>query len=98
MLRREEELLSKEEERLQQEKVNHLRALKRIHDEECSRFQQQPTLHRRYVLVQLLGRGGFSEVHKAYDLQALKFVAIKVQCRMISSYTTAAAVVCVFAV
>eukprot|EP00878_Enallax_costatus_P030604 GHUV01033352.1.p1 GENE.GHUV01033352.1~~GHUV01033352.1.p1 ORF type:complete len:211 (-),score=6.23 GHUV01033352.1:453-1085(-) len=78
VLRREEELLSRDEDRLQHEKLKHLRALKRLRDEECSRFQQQPTLHRRYVLVQLLGRGGFSEVHKAYDLQTLKFVAIKI--------------------
>lgn len=30
------------------------------------------------MLAALLGRGGFSEVHKAYDTQSLKFVAVKV--------------------
>lgn len=35
-------------------------------------------LNQRYVLLALLGRGGFSEVHKAYDLASLKFVAVKV--------------------
>jgi hypothetical protein len=54
------------------------RLLKRLRDEEGSRFQGQPLLHQRYVLLALLGRGGFSEVHKAYDLVGLKFVAVKV--------------------
>jgi hypothetical protein len=54
------------------------RLLKRLRDEEGSRFQGQPLLHQRYVLLALLGRGGFSEVHKAYDLASLKFVAVKV--------------------
>jgi hypothetical protein len=54
------------------------RSLKRVRDEDGSRFNGQPTLHSRYVLLQLLGRGGFSEVHKAYDLDTLTFVAVKV--------------------
>jgi tousled-like kinase len=54
------------------------RLLKRLRDEEGSRFQGQPLLHQRYVLLALLGRGGFSEVHKAYDIASLKFVAVKV--------------------
>lgn len=54
------------------------RLLKRLRDEEGSRFQGQPLLHQRYLLLALLGRGGFSEVHKAYDLASLKFVAVKV--------------------
>ncbi|WIA41189.1 hypothetical protein OEZ86_004804 [Tetradesmus obliquus] len=78
VLRREEELLSKEEERLGMDKMRHLRQLKRLRDEEGSRFQGQPLLNRRYVLAALLGRGGFSEVHKAYDTQSLKFVAVKI--------------------
>lgn len=49
-----------------------------MRDEDASRFNGQPTLHRRYVLLQLLGRGGFSEVHKAYDVNSLDFVAVKV--------------------
>jgi hypothetical protein len=54
------------------------RCLKRLRDEESSRFSGQPMLHQRYVLLQLLGRGGFSEVHKAFDLVDLRFVAVKV--------------------
>lgn len=49
-----------------------------MRDEDSSRFSGQLTLNGRYVLLQLLGRGGFSEVHKAYDLDTLAFVAVKV--------------------
>ena len=33
----------------------------------------------RYLLLSMLGKGGFSEVWKAYDLVELKEVAVKVQ-------------------
>jgi len=55
-----------------------VRSLKRVRNEDTSRFSGQLTLNGRYVLLQLLGRGGFSEVHKAYDLDTLAFVAVKV--------------------
>lgn len=57
------------------------RALKRLRDEEDSRFASPALLNERYVLSGLLGRGGFSEVHRAYDLAALTFVAVKVRGR-----------------
>lgn len=39
--------------------------LKRVRDEDGSRFTgHHPLLHTRYVLMGLLGKGGFSEVHK----------------------------------
>ncbi|KAI8467739.1 MAG: kinase-like domain-containing protein [Monoraphidium minutum] len=78
-LKREEEALSREEERLALDRIRHIRLLKRVRDEEGSRFSgHQPLLHGRYVLMGLLGKGGFSEVHKAFDLSGLATVAVKV--------------------
>lgn len=33
------------------------------------RFKDHPTLNERYLLLHLLGRGGFSEVYKVPSLQ-----------------------------
>jgi len=38
------------------------RELKRLKDEESSRFKDNPVLAERYLLLRLLGKGGFSEV------------------------------------
>jgi len=35
-------------------------------------------LNKRYQLVQLLGKGGFSEVYKAYDMQEMRWCACKI--------------------
>ena len=40
------------------------RALKRLRDQESSRWCGQPVLSERYLLMSLLGKGGFSEVFK----------------------------------
>lgn len=37
-----------------------------------------PLLNKRYQLISLLGKGGFSEVYKAYDLKKMHFVACKI--------------------
>ena len=86
--------LSKEEyhlktkiEFLEKEKENYLSLSKKIHEEENSRFgklisqdlnSRWPILGDRYQLLSLLGKGGFSEVYRAFDLHNLKEVAIKV--------------------
>lgn len=38
--------------------------MKRIRDEDGSRFNNFPILNQRYALLNLLGKGGFSEVYK----------------------------------
>ena len=38
--------------------------MKRSSDEENSRFNSHPILNARYLLLNLLGKGGFSEVYK----------------------------------
>ena len=37
-----------------------------------------PLLNNRYQLLSLLGKGGFSEVYKAYDLEKMRYVACKI--------------------
>ena len=58
-----------EMEKLERERNLHIRELKRIHNEDQSRFNNHPVLNERYLLLMLLGKGGFSEVHKAFDLK-----------------------------
>lgn len=77
-LKREEDMLRGELGRLEVEKLAHIRELKRARDEEASRFSGFPVLHSRYLLLNMLGRGGFSEVFKAFDLLALREVACKI--------------------
>lgn len=77
LLREEKELLA-EEQTLNDEKGAHIRALKRVASEDSSRFKNRIKLHDRYVLDCLLGKGGFSEVWKGYDLRELREVAVKI--------------------
>lgn len=46
------------------EKGRLLREMKRIRDEDGSRFNNFQILNHRYALLNLLGKGGFSEVYK----------------------------------
>jgi tousled-like kinase len=77
-LKREEDMLRADLARLEMEKSAHLRELKRLRDEEGSRFNDFSVLHNRYLLLNMLGRGGFSEVFRAYDLVSLRPVAVKI--------------------
>ena len=44
------------------------RELKRLKDEEASRFKDNPVLHGRYLLLRMIGKGGFSEVFQVRPL------------------------------
>lgn len=77
-LKREEEACRQEKERLDGEKLALARELKRLNEQEGSRWNGTPLLHGRYVLGSMLGRGGFSEVYKAFDLVELGYVAVKI--------------------
>lgn len=57
-------MLNSELEKLERERNLHIRELKRISAEDSSRFKTHPTLHDRYLLLHMIGRGGFSEVYK----------------------------------
>ena len=64
-IKREEEAVRVEEERVSAEKQRYVRLLKRVRDEDCSRFSAlSAPLAKRYVLLGMLGKGGFSEVFK----------------------------------
>ena len=76
-IRREEASLMQEKRKLEGERELLTRELKRQRDESASKFSDFPLLHDRYVLLNLLGRGGFSEVFKAFDLRAMSYVACK---------------------
>jgi len=77
-VRREEANLNEEERALLIEKQAHVRALKRVASEDSSKFRQKHKLDDRYVLMNLLGKGGFSEVWRAYDLIEMQHVAVKI--------------------
>ena len=81
-LDKEEAMLNEMKETLNEEKKLHIRELKRVRDEDESPYNDYPVLpdvpgKERYLLTNLLGRGGFSEVYKAFDLKDYKEVVIK---------------------
>ncbi|KAM7381601.1 hypothetical protein PAMA_012440 [Pampus argenteus] len=77
-LKKEEAEIQAELEHLERVRNLHIRELKRIHNEDNSQFKDHPTLNDRYLLLHLLGRGGFSEVYKAFDVTEQRYVAIKI--------------------
>ncbi|XP_013399734.1 serine/threonine-protein kinase tousled-like 2 isoform X1 [Lingula anatina] len=77
-LKKEDTDLQSELEKLERERNLHIRELKRIHNEDNSRFKEHPVLNDRYLLLTLIGKGGFSEVHKAFDLKEQRDVACKI--------------------
>ncbi|XP_065053738.1 serine/threonine-protein kinase tousled-like 1 [Rhopilema esculentum] len=77
-VKKEEQELQMELERLERNRNIHIREIKRIHNEDLSRFNHHPTLNDRYLLLQLLGKGGFSEVYKGFDVKELRYVACKI--------------------
>uniref|UniRef100_A0A914DBN8 Protein kinase domain-containing protein n=1 Tax=Acrobeloides nanus TaxID=290746 RepID=A0A914DBN8_9BILA len=77
-LKKEELELLAEKDRLERERNLHIRELKRVQYEETSRFKDHELLNSRYLLLSLLGKGGFSEVWRAFDLDENRYVACKI--------------------
>lgn len=79
-LKRDESALLEERHLLESEKAAHQKEIKRCQSEDRSRFFREhlPCLQKRYLLLSMLGRGGFSEVWKALDLLELREVAVKI--------------------
>eukprot|EP01138_Halocafeteria_seosinensis_P006290 gb/GECG01006431.1/.p1 GENE.gb/GECG01006431.1/~~gb/GECG01006431.1/.p1 ORF type:complete len:499 (+),score=59.41 gb/GECG01006431.1/:1-1497(+) len=78
VIRREELKLDNDLQRLKQEKAVLQKDLKRCRDEETSRFSHRPILGEKYLLLNLLGKGGFSEVWHALDLSTVNEIAVKI--------------------
>ena len=77
-VRKEEAELDRQERALNIEKRGHLRSLKLVANEDSSKWRNERKLHERYVLMNLLGKGGFSEVWRAFDLEDMRNVAVKI--------------------
>jgi hypothetical protein len=69
----EEETYLRERDRYELEKGRLIREMKRVRDEDGSRFNNFQILNHRYALLNLLGKGGFSEVYKVCILSYVYF-------------------------
>ena len=69
---------------MDKEKCNYMTEFKRIRDEEFSKYcgihskKKYSVLANKYLILSLLGKGGYSEVYKAFDLESCKEVACKI--------------------
>lgn len=82
-LRKEEAEVHQDLANLHIQQQQHLRQLRLAREEDASRFNHVANgavvvLNNRYMLHNLLGKGGFSEVWKAFDLDNMEWVACKV--------------------
>lgn len=67
-------------EELEREKKAFMKEVRRISDEDASQFVAVDAIgpDNRYLLMHLLGKGGFSEVWRAFDLTDGQYVACKI--------------------
>jgi len=78
VLMEEEQRLLMARKALEKERISMMQEQRRQREECFSRFSDFSLLNHRYLLVKLIGKGGFSEVFKAYDLHQLEWVACKI--------------------
>ena len=69
---------------LEKEKIVYMQEFKRMRDEEHSIYcgihskNHFTILKDRYLILSILGKGGYSEVYKAFDLECSREVACKI--------------------
>jgi tousled-like kinase len=69
---------------LEKEKSTYLHEFKRFKDEESSKYnglhskKRYSVLAGKYLILSLLGKGGYSEVYRGYDLENCREVACKI--------------------
>ncbi len=79
ILKRTDEQVKERQRRLHADRILYMKQLKTYRAQEDSTFNSYPLLgNRRYQILNMLGKGGFSEVYKAYDLQTHQYVAVKI--------------------
>lgn len=84
MFENEEKRIKEQLYMLEKEKCTYLLEFKRVRDEESSKFcgihrsKSYTILQNRYLILSILGKGGFSEVYKAFDLENCVEVACKI--------------------
>lgn len=66
-MKKEESELIAEKDRLERERNLHIRELKRVQYEEASRYKDHELLNKRYLLLSLLGKGGFRLIYNALE-------------------------------
>ncbi|KAK4482765.1 hypothetical protein RD792_009933 [Penstemon davidsonii] len=76
-IKREEEAVLRERDRYELEKGRLIREMKRIREEDGSRFNNFQILNHCYVHLNFLGKGRFTEVYEAFDLVEHRYVACK---------------------
>merc|ERR1719491_1519271 len=78
-LTKEENSVKEMEQQLQVDRQLHLKRLQRLEAARRSNFSEFPKMkENRYQLLNMIGRGGFSEVYRAFDLEANCYCAVKI--------------------
>lgn len=71
--------LETQQEELEGKKKRLIRFFKLMEDEKRSQWNHHPTLHDRFLLLRMLGKGGFSEVYKVCKIK-WKSLGTRVNC------------------
>ena len=77
-MKRDQRRLEAEDSRAATERARLLTDIALHGSQQASAFKDFPILDSRYVVMSLLGRGGFSEVHRSFDLRDMRHVACKI--------------------